>query len=136
MEVKIMISKVRLLRDIAEALPTGLEDRQANEKMLKEATEIGQAIKGGDPLGVIMECADVAYYAVKAFYNCTIHHNDLSPIIGLMAGVAGVEPEVLLDCAIEKMSLRTDGTKNDDAERAAVTRVLKGAKDVQEKSII
>ncbi len=123
-----MKAKIDTLLTLANQLLTGLKDPSALQKMERELDELKEATIAGDYLGAAMEAGDVAYYAIKAKANGLINKNQRDSFIHHAASFVGLEPEILLDCAITKYRLRaTPGNpKNDAAEREAVALVLKG----------
>ena len=124
-----LTTRIRQIADIAEKLPTGLVDGKATEKMDRELSELQAAIEEGDRLGTLMEAGDVAYYAIKAWYNEAVGLAGLILTIRLAADTVNIPEDVLLDICIAKLSLRAlpGNPKDDKAEREAVIKVLEEA---------
>lgn len=106
-----------LLLRYAAMLPSGLNDAQAAEKLLRERAELVAALEEGDRVGALTEAADAAYYAVK--------HLDW------VARQVGLTVEQVLKVGATKYALRArPGNPKDDAiERRYVAAVVDSFED-------
>lgn len=58
------------------ALPSGIEDPLALDKLHREQAELAAALAANDSEGVLTEVADVVYYAIKALVNGQLSEAD------------------------------------------------------------
>jgi hypothetical protein len=103
-------SQIEKILYLADKLPTGLPDRDAVGKMIREREEYLSAEDEDDRL---TESIDMAYYAVKALH--------------LFAFEAGITIPALLAGVIAKYELRAapGNPKNHEEERKAVLRAVR-----------
>ena len=115
----------KLLR-LADRLPSGRVDPRSREKLSREWEELFAA--GEDRLGAILEAGDVAYYAAKCTATWHLNPGEAWAQVVSAAVLVGVSPLAVLVAAETKYSLRArhGNPKNDEEEREAVARALRG----------
>lgn len=118
--------------------PLGEERRsEAVQRVVEEHAELTDALDAGDALGMLAECADVAYYLAIAYHHDpTLLRLTLLSLVAPHARIAArwlglseahVDSETCLALACAKYRTRlARGMKDEEAERAAVRSVLEG----------
>jgi len=98
--------------DLAEKLPSGLNDKKSLEKLNKEYIELKTALENNDYIGALTEGADAVYYCIK--------------YLDYIARQLNIDFNTLLKISIVKYSLRAipGNPKDDENERKAVKEVI------------
>lgn len=107
------MNKINEILELARKLPSGLNDPEAAEKLLREKTELVEAMENGDTAGALTEVADAGYYAIKHL-DWVAKQMDLS-----------IEDILILMITKYKLRARSNNPKDDKAERAACMAIYK-----------
>lgn len=59
------MTAIKDIIDLAAKLPSGLNDSNAAEKLLKERGELVEALDEDDEVGALLEAGDAVYYVCK-----------------------------------------------------------------------
>jgi len=107
---------------LSAQLPTGLTDAKALEKYHREKEELHEAMAEA-----LLEAADCAYYAIKAWHNGLVDEAQREAMIKAAADTVGVTPWLVMKAAIAKYTLRArpGNPKDKVAERMAASELLK-----------
>ena len=110
--------------DIANQLPTGLEDEKALEKLVFEMDELAEALGHESQIEAVMEAADCVYYAIKAKTNQLITSQEQIEQFKVFSYLSGVSIDLLLKTIIAKYGQRISGGKDHQKEVQSVSEML------------
>lgn len=122
----IIFERILTVIRLANKLPAGLNDPDAQQKYHRESVEFYQACQNDGPEAQALELADRVYYLIKMLVNDQVELARLLPLVDAAAMELDVDRFTAFDLCIAKYTLRAEpgNPKDDEAERMAVSEIL------------